>query len=206
MSMEKKDMFEVLAKTYFDHSKVEKTGSKEGTSKEGKVSKTSEDFSPKKIKYHLILFNILIFGIILFGIRYYFLPSKTGGNGSVISNQRLHPITFAFDFSKPGNEVVYDVDLDSEDLSQAKNMVFKIRFDSGTNHAVIVRVENGFRERAEIPITGLNSDWAEVVIPLDEVYGISSWRDIRKVSFVLYKWNLASEKGAVFIDEMRFES
>jgi len=186
--MDKKDIYEHLAKIYLDASSKRK----------------------KKGKEYTGLFRNLFIGasslavILLLAL---ILPAALNRNPknaeiALVLAPDAVKINFHFD---PARKECYNIPLNQLDISKYKALAFsvkKVRYSDTVN----LRVEfvNQYKEKSETYLQDIPSKWEEFRIELFRFKGISDWSHMRQLSFVIEEWNAKDKRGVVFVDNIRF--
>lgn len=184
--MDKKDIYEHLAKIYLDAS-----------SKKNK----SADTPPKIFKK--IIFVSFVFAAGL-GIIFYFNARKSAPFQSEISLVLLHDaakINFHFD---PAKKEIYALDLNNLNLSPFKALGFSLK-KADFEDTISLRVEftSIFNEQAEVYIKDIPHRWKEYRIEFSKFKEISDWTEMSKLLFAVEEWNVRQKKDVVYIDNVR---
>jgi hypothetical protein len=185
--MDKKDIYEHLAKIYLDAS-----------SKRKKKQKSY----PKLFKnlFFLSLACICVLGIFSF--------ARTTRNKSPNSEIALLlcpdvvKINFHFD---PARKETYSVALNKLDLSRYKALAFSAK-KTNYDGDIALRVEftTRFKEKSEKYLRDIPNRWQEYKINLSDFAGINDWSSMSGLSFVIEEWNVQKKRGIVYIDNVRF--
>ncbi len=186
--MDKKDIYEHLAKIYLDAS-----------------SKTKRK---KKSKVHAFLWrNIILASVVIIvalGFTLRGLFSKSRPDTSEISLVLAHEavkINFNFD---PAKKESYTLDLNKQNISRFKALGFSIR-KVNPKDTLSLRVEftNSFKERSEVYIRDISSRWSDHRIDLVSFRNITDWSSMNSVSFIVEAWNAGEKHGVLYIDNIR---
>jgi hypothetical protein len=185
--MDKKDIYEHLARIYLDTPAVKK--------KKSKV--------PAKDHTSFLIIGIAIvlgFSLLITARMYLYRPLKHEYSFVLAPD----PIRIPFAFN-PGSKQVFDFDLNGSNLSRYSALEFTAK-RSNYDDFVALRVEftNRFKERSEYYVKDLPSRWHKVRIRLDEFKGVSDWNEMQSLSFVIEEWNTRDARGSVYIDNVRF--
>lgn len=185
--MDKKDIYEHLAKIYLDASLNRKKQPKE---------------YPKLFR-HLFLVSItLVF------ILFSFLVARQRQNPSLNSqialvlNPEVVKINFHFD---PARRETYTVSLNNLNLSRFKALAFSVK-KANYRDDISLRVEftSHFKEKSATYFKDIPHKWQEYQIELAEFKGISDWSNMADISFIVEEWNVREKRGEVFVDNIRF--
>jgi len=186
VKMDKKDIYEHLAKIYLDAS-----------SKKKKRNKAY----PKLFKNLFIVSIFLMVGL------------STTIFSSVSKRHNLHsetalilqndPAKINFNFD-PAKKEVYSLNLNHLNLARFKMLAFSIR-NMEPRERIALRIEfvNAFKERSEIYLRNIPSNWKDFKINLTDFKNLNDWSETTSLSFCVEEWNTSGKKGIVFIDNVR---
>jgi hypothetical protein len=184
--MDKKDIYEHLAKIYLDAS-----------SKKKKRNKAY----PKLFQN---LFIVSIFVVIGLTTTLFSSSSKKQALNSetalVLQNDPAK-INFNFD---PAKKEIYSLNLNRLNVSRSKALGFSVR-NISPKDKITLRVEftNAFKERSEVYLRDIPSRWQDFKINLSEFKNITDWSEMTLIAFSVEEWNAAQKKGVVYIDNVR---
>jgi len=184
--MDKKDIYEHLAKIYLDASSKRKKKSKE----------------PRLFK-NLFIASVAVAVISLATVGFYFRHSRNPNTeiALVIAPDAVK-INFHFD---PAKREIYSVPLNNLDLSRYKALAFSIK-QAGYKDDINMRIEfaTGFKEKSEIYVRQIPHKWKECRIDLAQFKGINDWSSMLELAFIVEEWNARENKGVVYVDNIRF--
>jgi hypothetical protein len=175
--MEKKDIYEHLAKIYLDAPLKRQQRIKE------------EAKTPKKV-FFIAISTVLLALIFLLSVLF-------------TRNRPLHPsiarvlqsevVKLVYSF-EPAKKEIYTVDLNKQNL-----VGFNYR------DAVSIRIEfhNAFREHSEIYLSDIPHKWQHHSFKLTDFKSIGDWSEMISLSFIIEEWNAIDKKGAVYLDNIR---
>lgn len=187
--MDKKDIYEHLAKIYLDAS-----------------SKTSK--KKKKSKAYPNLFRNLFIStstvVLVLVISLVFSFSKHRGFGSETALVLLPDaakINFNFD---PAKKEIFSMDLKNLNLGMYKALAFAIK-NVNPNNKISLRVEftNTFKERSEVYVRDIPGKWHDYKINLWEFKNIRDWSEMTKLFFAVEEWNTKENSGVLYLDNVR---
>ncbi len=186
--MDKKDIYEHLAKIYLDASSNRKKKHKE---------------YPRLFKNLFFISVVFIFVLAIYSL------ASLNRNKSLKNSEialLLCPdvvkINFHFD---PARKEIYSVALNKLDLSRYKALVFSAKkADYDKNIALRVEFATGFKEKSEKYFRDISHKWQEYKINLRDFAGISDWSSMSGLSFIIEEWNAQEKRGVVYIDNVRF--
>lgn len=184
--MDKKDIYEHLAKIYLDASSKRKRKSKG---------------HPKVIK-NLFLISVVLLFISSASLLATFHKNKPF-NSEVVLVLSPNLLKINFDFN-PAKKEIYYLDLNKLDLSKYKTLGFSLK-KQNYNDSISLRVEfiTAFKEKSEVYFKDIPHKWQEYKINLSEFSGISDWSELMRLAFIVEEWNTREKKGLVYIDNVR---
>lgn len=184
--MDKKDIYEHLAKIYLDASSGRK--------------KKPQKYPPlfKNLFFISLLF---IFGLTTFLIIN--LPKNKPLNSEIalFLQNDVTKINFHFD---PAKKEIYSVSLNNLNLARFKALAFSLK-KANFRDKISLRVEftSVFKEKSEVYLKNISHKWQDYRINLSEFKDISNWLRMSSLSFIVEEWNVKEKKGAVYIDNVR---
>lgn len=190
--MNKKEIYEHLAKIYLDASSPKNN--------KGKVKKNFRN-----------LFFISL--VIIFGLS---ISSFLSRNKSISLNNKINitseralvlqsniiKINFNFD---PATKEIYSLNLNKLDVQGFKALGFSAR-KSDFDDKIILKVEftNTAKESSECYISNLKAyKWQDYKIILSDFKNITNWSKMSNLSFIIEDWNTQKKSGVVYIDNIR---
>ncbi|MGD0336932.1 MAG: hypothetical protein ABSB18_07560 [Candidatus Omnitrophota bacterium] len=185
--MDKKDIYEHLAKIYLDAS-----------SKKKKTSQIHRNF---RNPFFVSVTAVMTFAVVLA----FTLTRNTTSlrpETALILLSDAAKINFHFDPAKREN---LSLNLNGLNLTTYRALAFTAKTLNPKNK-IRMRVEltNSFREKSEIYLDYLPGKWKEYRIGLRAFKNISDWSGMYMLSFVTEEWNVKEKKGVVYIDNVRF--
>jgi len=194
--MDKKDIYEHLAKIYLDASLKRK-------------NKTSK--SPTFKKLFLISIPVIFLLVISLGLS--LTKNKSLSLAKLESNQPLNSelaltlqpdivkINFNFD---PAKKESYSLFLNKLSAIRFRTLGFSAK-NADYQDSVTLRVEftNTFNEKSEVYIKDISHKWKDYKIPLSYFKYINDWSEMSNLAFVVEEWNVRGDKGIVYIDNVR---
>lgn len=191
--MDKKDIYEHLAKIYLDASSKKKRG----------VKKNKDSLR--------ILFAGLavIFMFAVISVAFSAKNRRTAPQQPNVTSEFvfvLEPdivrINFNFD---PVKKEIYALSLNKLDLSRFKALRFSAR-KAKFEDKVALRIEftTAAKEVSEIVISDLNSfRWQDYKIPLSGFKNIKDWHEVESLSFAVEEKDTPNKQGVVYLDSLR---
>jgi len=185
--MDKRDIYEHLAKIYLDASSQKK----------------------KKSKAHLPFFRKPPFiisvssaaAIILLVIAFNYRGKSLNSEIALVLQPDAVKINFHFD---PAKKEIYSLDLNELDLTRYKQLGFAVKKVNSTE-VIALRVEfmNEYKEKSEIYFKDIPRKWQDYTIDLAKFKHISDWSNMARLSFAIEEWNVGEKKGIVYIDNIK---
>jgi len=194
--MDKKDIYEHLAKIYLDASLKRK-------------NKTSRSPLFKNLFY--------ISSAAIFLLAVSLIVSLTKNKSlSLAKLANYHPlnseltlllqpdivkINFNFD---PAKKESYTLFLNKLNAARFSTLGFSVKnVDYQDNVTLRVEFSNIFKEKSEVYIRDISHKWQEYKIPLSDFKYINDWSEMLNLSFVVEEWNARGKKGIVYLDNIR---
>ena len=196
--MNKKDIYEHLAKIYLDAS----------TKRKNKKARKYPDILQNTI---FISALIIAFVILLFNVSRKSGPLSTNLNENKPINSELvfvlqpNIIKINFNFA-PAKEETYHINLNELDLTHFKVLGFLVR-KANYEDNIILKVEftSAHNEKSEIQFYNIPSyRWQEYKINFSDFKNISDWSKMSGLSFVIEEKNVKEKKGIIYLDNIRF--
>lgn len=189
--MDRKDIYDHLARIYLDAS------SKSKKKRKARVSHKffQHIFRPVYIGSAAVLCLAAAFFILL--------PRHKALNSEIALVFRDEAVKINFNFD-PAKKEIYSVRLNGLNLSRYRAIGFSLR-KVNYEDTVSIRVEmvNSFKERSEVYLKNIPARWQDYTVPLSEFKGISDFNDMESLSFIVEEWNTIKKKGIVYIDNIR---
>jgi len=185
--MDKKDIYEHLAKIYLDASQKKKKKSK------------------SYLKYKNIIFVALAVFIVSLAylVSNYFLRNAKPANSEIalILTPDAVKINFHFD---PAKKEIYSLNLNKLNASRYKTLGFSVKnVDYQDNVTLRIEFSNIFKEKSEVYIKDITHRWQNYLIALADFKNISDWSEMTNLSFIVEEWNVRGKKGIVYLDNIR---
>lgn len=185
--MDKKEIYEHLAKIYLDASLK-------------KDEKKSKDYPGLK--------NIFFLMIAIIAALYILVLPNLGKNKAknfeiaLILQPDKVKINFNFD---PAQKEVYSLNLNRLNLTRYKKLAFAAKKNTyADNIALRVEFSNIFKEKSEVYLKNIPIRWHEYTLDLSSFKGISDWAEMRDISFIVERWNVQKDHGVILIENVRF--
>ncbi len=194
--MDKKELYEHLAKIYLDAS----------SSKKKKRSKPQSKIS----RPPFLLSAFLVFGL----ASALFVSSKNkwpnfayhknlfASQTALVLLSDAAKINFNFD---PVKKEVFSLNLSKLNLNPYKELIFSIKKASSCPDKINLKVEftNAYQEKSEIYINDIALKWQNHKIKLSEFKNISDWSRITDLTFTVEEWNAKAQHGIVYLDNVK---
>ncbi len=185
--MEKKDIYEHLAKIYLDASSKKKK---------------------KHIKDSKILRNSALISIpalaVLSILTYNIIQNNRNSRFEVALYLQNEAVKINFNFD-PAKKEIYDLKLNKLNLSVYRALSFCVKKTDMTD-TVNLKVEftNRFNERSEVYVKDIPYQWKKFTIPFTEFKKFLDWSDMSGLSFTVEEWNAKGKKGVLYVDNVKF--
>ena len=185
--MEKKDIYEHLAKIYLDASAKRKNKVKERTKLFRNLFVTSVVF-------------IFVMGVLL--VSNYLQNRGPLSQTALVLQPDAVKLNFHFD---PAKKELYSISLNKLNLKTYKTLAFSAKkHNYKDNIAMRIEFFNTFKEKSEFYLKNLPLKWEEFKIDLAKFKTLSNWSEMLKLDFVMEEWNVKGKKGVVYLDNIRF--
>ena len=183
--MDKKDIYEHLAKIYLDASSNKK--------------------NKHRIHHGLIRRTLFIGSPVILAAAIFFLisPHKSRLENSelaLIIQPETVKINFNFD---PAKKEIYTLDLNKLNLARFRAIFFSVR-KADLQNKINLKIEltSRFKEKSADYVKNIPYRWQAYKINLSEFKGISRLSDISSIAFIVEEWNTEDKNGVVFIDNI----
>lgn len=185
--MDKKDIYEHLAKIYLDAS-----------SKKKKKSRNYLQF----LRNPLIISVIFVFGLSLVYFANFKRQKSFNSEVALVLLPEAAKINFNFD---PAKKEIYSINLNNLNLGKYKALGFTLK-KANSQDKISLRVEfiSAFREKSEVYLKDIPHQWKDYVLNFSQFKNISEWSDMSGLCFIVEEWNAKEKKGVVYIDNVRF--
>lgn len=184
--MDKKDIYEHLAKIYLDASSKKKNGKK---------------------TYPAVLKNLFFVSVLfIFTLSVvFFVNSQRNRNPrseiALVLVPDIAKINFHFD---PARKEIFSLNLNKLNLNRFKALAFSVKKDTYENK-ISLRVEFStfFKEKSEVYFKDIPHKWIDYKINFSEFKNISDWSEMSNLTFAIEEWNTKEKRGVVYIDNVR---
>lgn len=192
--MDKKDIYEHLAKIYLDASSAKKNK---------KTPEYPRLFKNLFFASIALVFLLAAFILYIIPAKQKSLPNNLNSEFALVLQSDIVKINFDFN---PAQKEIYSINLNKLALVRFKALGFSVR-KSNYRDNVILKVEftNAFKEKSDIYINDIPvHKWKDYKIGLAEFKAISDWSEMSGLAFIIEEWNAKDKKGGVYIDNVRF--
>lgn len=185
-NMEKKDIYEHLAKIYLDASSQRKNNKKQ---------------NHKILKVSLLVTVAFVFGIGIFLSIQMNKKAVLNSEVALVFAPEVLKINFNFD---PAKKETYSLALNKLNLARFKALGFSVKKENyQSNISLRIEFSNIYKEKAFIYLKDIPRRWQDCKINLSEFKGINDWSEMTELSFVVEEWNVTQKKGIVYLDNVR---
>ena len=184
--MDKKDIYEHLAKIYLDAS-----------SKKNKKTKTFPSAFKKVIV--IIVFFLFSLSAVLFIKQQRKNPFNP--ETALVLLHDTARINFNFD---PAKKETYTFNLNKLNVGRFNSLKFLAkRADYNSNISLRVEFTNVFNEKSEVYFKDIPHKWYAYKVNLAQFKNISDWTEMSNLTFIIEEWNAREKKGLVYLDNVR---
>lgn len=187
--MDKKEIYEHLAKIYLDASSK--------SSKKKKKIKENQKFRNLFFASTGIIFVLSIFLFLNFYTHKSINPSY------VALVLAADPVKINFNFD-PACKEVYSINLNRLNLGNYKALAFSVKKSNYLDN-ISLRVDfvNSFNERSFLYVRDIPHKWNDYKINFAEFKNISDWSEMSDLAFTVEEWNAKDKRDVVLIDNVR---
>lgn len=184
--MDKKDIYEHLAKIYLDASLNK--------------PKKKKEYPQSKLIFFFAMAVILSSSLFI-------LPRLARkDNPNVEVALILHPdiakINFNFD---PARKEIFSVNLNRLNLAKYKTVAFAAKNINYSNPTSLkVEFSNIFKEKSEVYIRDIPRNWHDYKVDFADFRNITDWSEMENISFIIEQWNAKEKHGVVLVENIRF--
>jgi hypothetical protein len=184
--MDKKDIYEHLAKIYLDAS-----------SKKKKKNKAYPQLF-RNLFFISLMFVFGLSGVLLNNSR-----NKEASNSQIELVLAADPLKINFNFD-PAKKEIYSLNLNRLNLNRYGSVAFSVK-KANFRDTISLRVEftSAFKEKSEVYLKNIPHAWKEYNLNLADFKGISDWSEILTLAFIVEDWNTKENNGVVYIDNVR---
>ncbi|RJP28742.1 MAG: hypothetical protein C4533_02840 [Candidatus Omnitrophota bacterium] len=184
--MDKKDIYEHLAKIYLDASSKRK---KKDT---------------RYIRFKALFFVSLCFVFILGTTLIVGVLKEKPNKSELALLLSVDAAKINFNFN-PAKKETFTINLNKLNLGRYKAVAFSVKKATYDNK-ISLRVDlgNNFNERSEVYLRDIPHKWKEYVLNFSEFKSISDWSEMKDIAFSVEQWNAEKDSGVIYIDNIRF--
>ncbi|MCX5700167.1 MAG: hypothetical protein NTZ63_01295 [Candidatus Omnitrophica bacterium] len=184
--MDKKDIYEHLAKIYLDAS-----------SKKKKKNKAY----PRLFKNLFIISIFLVVGLGSTLATSLFKKNGLSSEIALVLQNDASKINFNFN---PAKKETFTINLNKLNVGRFKSLAFAVK-NVHPSEKISLRVEftNAFKEKSEIYVKDLSGKWQDYKINLSEFKTIRDWSELSSLTFSVEEWNATAKSGVLYIDNIR---
>ena len=185
--MDKKDIYEHLAKIYLDAS----------------IRDKKSHAAHASFKSPLVISTIvacILAATMFFAVSYQ--KRMRNSELALVIHPDLIKINYNFD---PAKKETYTITLNRMDMNRFRAVDFSARRDL-YNDNVSLRVEftNSFNEKSEVYFQDIGHKWQSYQVNLAEFKTLHDWSSMNSLSFIVEEWNSKEKHGVVYVDNVRF--
>lgn len=196
--MDRKDIYEHLAKIYLDASSKKK-------------NKKLKNY-PRILRNPFFISTVISFTltIILFInltkskplLTEWYKNKPLSSEFILVLQPDIVKINFNFD---PAKKEIYSMNLSNLNLHKFKALGFSLRKVNYQDNIILkVEFSNVFNETSEIYLNNIPAyKWQDYKINLSEFKNISDWSRMLNLSFIVEEWNVKDKRGIVYLDNVR---
>ena len=183
--MDKRDIYEHLAKIYLDSSSVKK-----------KKSKTQV----KEYKNLILIAAAVILTVLILISSFSYKHKLSGSQMALVLSHDTIKVNFRFN---PTKKEVYSWNLNKLNLNNYKSLGCSLK-KANYSDPVSLKVEftNTYKEKSEIYLKDIPSKWQDYKIPLSEFKKITDWSEMENLAFIIEEWNAKEANGTIYIDNV----
>ncbi|MEK6727046.1 MAG: hypothetical protein AABY28_00015 [Candidatus Omnitrophota bacterium] len=184
--MDKKDIYEHLAKIYLDASSNKKK---------------KPALKPRTFKSLFIITFVFIIVLSAVSLRLFQRKSAPNSEIALVLLSDSAKINFHFE---PAKKEIFSINLNKLNLARYKALGFAVK-KANYQDTISLRVEftNAFKERAELYFKDISHKWHDYIINLSEFKNVNDWSEMANLSFTVEEWNVKKKTGLVFVDNVR---
>jgi len=186
--MDRKDVYDHLAKIYLD------------ASSKTKRKKKQKDY-PKVIRGLFVAGGLALLSLMLVFLLSVRKNRPQDSQIALIFAPEAVKINFNFD---PAKKEIYSLNLNNLDFKRFKTLAFSVRkAQPQGNISLRVELSNSFKEKSEVYLRNIANKWQDYRINLSDFKGLSGWSSVSELAFIVEEWNASSKKGIVYVDNIR---
>jgi hypothetical protein len=183
--MDKKEIYEHLAKIYLDAS-----------AKKKKKNRELPGF-----KYLIFVFLALTLSFTTGLSGFFFRSRQPSPQLELVLQHDVSRLDFNFD---PAKKEIYAIKLKKMDLNRFKMLAFALKKHAyQDNVAVRIEFANALNEKSEVYLKNISQRWQDYRIRLGDFKNISDWSAMTDLAFTVEEWNTTQKQGTVYVDNIR---
>lgn len=184
--MDKKDIYEHLAKIYLDASSNKK-----------KKRKSYHKFFNK----FYVIIAVFIFCIITVKLVFFIRNKPFNREIALVLLSEAAKINFNF---APAKKETFTLGMNNLNLKRFNSLGFSLK-KKNYNDTIALRVEfsNSFKEKSEIYVKNIPYKWQDYKIKLSDFKNINDWSNISNLIFTVEEWNTREKEGIVYLDNIK---
>lgn len=184
--MDKKEIYEHLAKIYLDASS-------------NKKKKTNA--RPHLFKNLFIISIVFIIALSAVSLKIFRKNMASSSEIALVLLTSPSKINFHFD---PAKKEIFSLNMNRLNLTRYKALGFAVKkVNYQDNISLRVEFTNAFKEKSEVYFKDIPHRWHDYRISLSEFKNVSDWSEMTNLLFTIEEWNVKEKKGVVFIDNVR---
>ena len=183
--MEKKDIYEHLAKIYLDAS----------TKKKNKSPKS-------KRNRHLVFASLGLIIILTVSLSGFLLKHRPlNSQIALVLQADVAKINFNFD---PAKKEIYSLGLNKLNLARFKTIGLALKKANYFDRISLkLEFSNVFKEQAAVYLKDVPHKWQDYQISLSDFKGISDWSEMTTLALIVEEWNTTEKQGIIYLDNIR---
>ena len=184
--MDKKDIYEHLARIYLDASS----------------NKKNKPALKPRIFRNLFIVSVALI-IVLSAVYFRSLHNNKALNSEIALVLLSDSAKMNFHFD-PAKKEIFSLNLNKLNLSRYKALGFAVK-KANYQDTISLRVEftNAFKEKSEVYFKDISHKWHDYIINLSEFKNVNDWSEMATLSFTVEEWNVKEKAGVVFVDNAR---
>lgn len=184
--MDKKDIYEHLAKIYLDAS----------------LNKPKKKKEYPRLKLFFFFAVAIGFSSLAFILPGIFKHKNVNAEIALVLQPDIAKINFHFD---PAKKEIYSVNLNRLNLAKYKAVAFAVKkINPRDTTSLKIEFSNIFKEKSEIYLKDIPSKWQEFTISLTQFKNITDWSEMANIAFIIEQWNTKEKHGVVLVENIRF--
>ncbi|MEW6074706.1 MAG: hypothetical protein AB1530_00195 [Candidatus Omnitrophota bacterium] len=190
--MDKKDIYEHLAKIYLD-------ASQKSHPRKGRRGK-----QPSKLFKNLFFVSLALV-VILSGLLAFSAYQKPSLNSRLALVLKPDVAVLNFSFG-PVKKEIFSIDLKGMDIARFRILSFDVRKKNySDNVALRIEFTNAYQEKSEVYLKDISHKWKSYKINLSDFKKISDWSVMFALNFMIEEWNAKGERVLVYLDNVSLQ-